>query len=171
MPWYYVFRQGNLSWILRWNKIGLRKRRRRRIRKKKKKIVEFSYIVCSRWHLTRFTGKCNVSCLTSCLFLSYRCTLAKRNIIELKCFLCLVVPVVHNGFLPRVAWTRREISSKQMEIIFAITFRLFFFSLIFCFSSFIDFKFSLFFHLSLRFVTRIHNSWIFGFCFFLFFYF
>lgn len=54
---------------------------------------------------------------------------------------------------------------QQMEIIFAITFRLLFFSLIFCFSSFIDFKFSLFFHLSLRFVTRIHNSWIFGFCF------
>lgn len=35
---------------------------------------------------------------------------------------------------------------QQMEIIFAITFRLLFFSLIFCFSSFIDFKFSLFFH-------------------------
>ena len=116
MPWYYVFREGNLSRILRWNKIGLRRRRRRRRKKKKKKIVEFSYIVCSRWHLTRFKGKCNVSCLTSCLFLSYRCTLAKRNIIELKCFLCLVVPVVHNGFLPRVAWTRREISKWKLSL-------------------------------------------------------
>lgn len=56
-------------------------------------------------------------------------------------------------------------AQSKWKLSLPLLFRLFFFSLIFCFSSFIDFKFSLFFHLSLRFVTRIHNSWIFGFWF------
>ena len=101
MPWNYAFRGGNLSRILRWNKIGLRRRRRRRRKKRKRKRKSTSFHIsfaCSRWYLTRFTGKCNVSCLTSCLFPSYRCALAKRNVIELKCFLCSRCPSCSQWF-------------------------------------------------------------------------
>lgn len=156
MPWHYVFRGGNLSRILRiMNEIGLRRKRKRKKGKENRRVFIYRLQPVA---FNAIYGKmqCIVFNIVFISIVSLHVGQEKYHWIKVfSLFLLFQLFTMLSMGCVNAMGDQLKANGNYLCHYFS-TFLFFFFYFLFFFLFFIGFKFSLFFHLILRFVT--HNS-------------